>query len=212
METLTGEDLIRLTHFETAYKLLQEYGTYERHFNVMQTVYRNLASTWLLGSLIASGYALAQKLIGDEWSIILFIGVLGAAGLGLLWALDIYVYHGLLRRVYDAGKHVEKTLPAQLRFRSHDGGFVRLMICAYYLAGYGIEVMIAVLAWHQRWVGLGSTGKPRWDLVQVIGGLSIVVLAALPAVVRKVMNRRGKHHGTDNTNQEGSPGVIKPAA
>jgi hypothetical protein len=75
-----------------------ELGNYERHFNEMQSRYRALASTWLLATFVGGGFILSQKTFEVPLSRDLAVATLalfGAFGIGLLWNLDLMVYHRL---------------------------------------------------------------------------------------------------------------------
>src|SRR5690348_6386881 len=87
--------------FGRVWDIVKECGEEERHFNQLQSVYRGIASTWLLATLGAVGYLLFSKDTRgtDPRYIHLFSSVicfLGACGIGLIWVLDLRVYHRLL--------------------------------------------------------------------------------------------------------------------
>lgn len=48
--------------FERVWKIASEIGVAERHFNDLQTGYRNMASGWLLATFGGIGFAVTQTL------------------------------------------------------------------------------------------------------------------------------------------------------
>lgn len=71
----------------------------ERHFNLLQSGYRKLSSTWLLGNFAAIGFLLNSDDIARTISptlAIVFVGMMSSIGIAMLWALDLLVYHRLL--------------------------------------------------------------------------------------------------------------------
>jgi hypothetical protein len=83
---------------ELIFKIYQESALGERHFNDLQTIYRRIASLWLLAGFTALGYLISGDLAKSEYAYIL-AAVLFAAiagGLLLLWCVDLLVYHRLL--------------------------------------------------------------------------------------------------------------------
>lgn len=91
-------------------EIYKELGTYERHFNQMQNVVRGLASTWLLAAIAGLGYIMdkdSNALGMDVRTIGSLIALAGGSGIGLLWVLDIVVYHRLLVAVTKASKQIE---------------------------------------------------------------------------------------------------------
>src|SRR5438874_459210 len=65
------------------------------HFNALESTYRTLASTWLLAAFAGIGYILTSVHAGTEL-LISGLSAAGAAGIVLLWVLDMLVYHRLL--------------------------------------------------------------------------------------------------------------------
>jgi|SRR5215217_1291503 len=97
---------------ERTWEILKEIGEFERHFNQLEHQYRLLASTWLLGVFVATGFVLSSELsvlFPTEW-LITAIGVLGAVGITLIWNLDLMVYHQLLNAHFWAGVELEKRV------------------------------------------------------------------------------------------------------
>lgn len=95
------------------------------HFNGTQAEYRKLASTWLLAALGAIGFVLmtleparAAQAIGVWFHPLLGaggLGVLASVGIGLIWQLDMTVYHRLLQAHFYTVIKLEKQyawLPA----------------------------------------------------------------------------------------------------
>ncbi len=110
---------------EFVWKLIQECGEEERHFNTLQSVYRGLASTWLLAMFAGIGFLLNLTSV-SLWCKHLLIALSGAAttvGVFLLWLLD-YHYHRLLLAYFDEGRRLEgefSWLPQVRRTMRGDG-------------------------------------------------------------------------------------------
>jgi len=126
---------------------------YERHFNQMQTTYRTLASTWLLGLFAAAGFLLGGKdsrLPLDANGVLALLGLLAAVGITLLWMLDLRVYAGLLRAYFDAGVALEAQHPwlpavrsAMLRDTRNRGPGPR--VARYYIAGTIASLVVSLI-------------------------------------------------------------------
>ncbi len=103
------------------WKMVQECGEQERHFNTIQGIYRGLASTWLLAMFGGIGY-----ILGKPYPMHLLTALLGLAlvfGIALLWMLDVLVYHRLLLAAFEEGKNLEDAhawLP-RIRTRMREG-------------------------------------------------------------------------------------------
>jgi hypothetical protein len=100
-------------------EVVKDIGESERHFNGLEVEYRKLASTWLLAALGACGYILLQPDVHapfDKWFIVIGICIAASLGIGVLWIMDLKVYHRLLRSFFTEGVRLEvhnyKWLPA----------------------------------------------------------------------------------------------------
>jgi len=90
-------------------EIYKELGAYERHFNQIQGTIRGLASAWLLatfGGIAAS--TTGNFDIIDRWITISVVATAGGIGIGLLWLLDVKVYHALLLAVVEVSDQLEK--------------------------------------------------------------------------------------------------------
>jgi len=123
--------------FESVWKIVQECGEEERHFNTLQSVYRGVASSWLLAAFGAVGYLLFDKdgKVMHPW-MAGGICILGALGICLLWMLDLHIYHRLLEAAFKQGRDLETTFAWLPRFRSESQlctkGRVRRRLVLYY--------------------------------------------------------------------------------
>lgn len=95
--------------FESVWKIVQECGEEERHFNQLQSVYRGIASTWLLATFGGVGYLMFDKtgIPPHPWMAAM-VCMLGAFGVALLWMLDLSVYHRLLVAAFNEGRALEE--------------------------------------------------------------------------------------------------------
>lgn len=140
--------------FERVWKVVQECGEQERHFNQIQGVYRGLASTWILATLGAVGYLLFNKdmaaiprfPVNLVAAVICFVGATGAT---LIWVLDLQVYHKLLVAVFDEGLKLEEEFHWLPRFRINmvgpEGDPLRRRLAFYYLGTVGVPLVAASL-------------------------------------------------------------------
>jgi hypothetical protein len=94
--------------FDRVWRVVEECGEAERHFNQLQSVYRGVASTWLLATFAGVGYLLYDK-DGkvSHPGIAALICLAGFVGILLIWVLDLDVYHRLLVAVFREGLAVE---------------------------------------------------------------------------------------------------------
>lgn len=117
-----------------------EIGLSERHFNTVQEKYRLLASSWLLATVAAGSYLIANESDFEPLSgscLAASLAFMGSVGISLLWILDVKVYQRLLSSYYAEGLMLEDTqvwLPMiRLRIRNHFKGSVPLLISIYYI-------------------------------------------------------------------------------
>lgn len=100
---------------KTEVVMVQEIGTYERHFNQIQSSYRAIASGWVGAAFGGIGYLLTHAeesflpipmpaLIGGI-CLVVCIGVM------LIWILDLKIYHRLLQACFAAGRALEAGRP-----------------------------------------------------------------------------------------------------
>ena len=136
--------------FERVWKIAQEIGVQERHFNGMQTGYRNMASAWLLAAFAGIGFAFSQKLevAIDRELLITAIAVAGGVGIALLWVLDLLVYHRLLDSCFIEGLILEERYAWLPPFRSNmmktqKGQGVLFRTVGFYLAPIVLLILIA---------------------------------------------------------------------
>ena len=106
--------------FDRVWKIVEECGEAERHFNQLQGVYRGIASTWLLATLAGVGYLLFDEHAqGNRSGIAAGVCLAGVLGICLIWLLDLNVYHRLLVAVFREGRKLERQFPWLPRFRTN---------------------------------------------------------------------------------------------
>lgn len=136
---------------KTEVGMVQEIGTYERHFNQIQSNYRTIASGWLLAAFTGVGYLLTHK---GETSLSLPMpaligGICLAVSIGvmLIWILDLKVYHRLLVACFDAGMELEVGRPylADIRRRMDANKVsVRRGLYLFYIGALGIMFVVGI--------------------------------------------------------------------
>ena len=118
---VTRLDKVDKDTFDRVWRIAEEIGVQERHFNELQTGYRNLASTWLLATFAGMGFAISNTFHVDV-APELFVAALamaGALGITLLWILDLLVYHRLLDACFIEGLILEERYPWLPPFRGN---------------------------------------------------------------------------------------------
>lgn len=86
-----------------AYGLYFKLISYENHYNLIQTKYKALATTWMLAAFIGIGYLLGGKETGIPFNILIstmLICLLAAEGIILVWFLDAGVYYRLIEAIF----------------------------------------------------------------------------------------------------------------
>ena len=177
---------------DLVWKIYVELGAMERHFNELQSRYRALASTWLLAAFGGIGFVLTTELsfvtLPAEWAVAL-VGLAAAAGVYLLWMLDLLVYHRLLDAAFVEAWRLEERHPWLPQVRA---GMMKLQnavgvlryVRLFYLTGFGLMATIAAGALVLR----GARGDEGWAFV----------LAAAIALLAGVLGAR-MVAGTKNT-------------
>jgi hypothetical protein len=135
----------------------------ERHFNVVQSDYRRLASTWLLAVFAAIGFVLSTKLtiLMPPALLILGLGIAGSIGVYLIWVLDLLVNQRLLDASFIQTKDLETKYKWLPQVRNNMRTLLRgkgLRLVLWFYIG-GTEVMaftggIGLLLW------LSTTSTP----------------------------------------------------
>lgn len=120
------------------------------HFNGLESTYRTLASTWLLAAFGGIGFIL--KDVPDYAGLLVAaVSAAAAAGIFLLWLMDLMVYHRLLGAVFAVQGALEDRHPwlpqtAHGMMRAHDNAGVVPKIVWFYVVSYLILVGIASVA------------------------------------------------------------------
>jgi hypothetical protein len=138
--------------FEKVMRLTEQISSQENHFNDLESNYRKLTSTWLLASLGACGYVLTAHLDVDKWAIIAAIGASASLGIGVLWILDLDVYHRLLNCYFMQGLWLESQYsdwlyPVRIEMiLSQETKDVSAKVRYYYIISVSLLLVITVFA------------------------------------------------------------------
>jgi FtsH-binding integral membrane protein len=167
--------------FESVWKIVQECGEEERHFNTLQSVYRGVASSWLLATFGAVGILLFDKdgHVAHPW-LSGGICMLGALGICLLWMLDLHIYHRILEAAFDQALALEEKFPWLMQLRGTARRYTKAHV-RQRLAWYYLFTSLAPAA-----VGVGllyKYGYPCTALLFLVAWL--VVVSILLAMTRK---------------------------
>lgn len=139
---------------QLVWSMYQEAALGERHFNELQSVYRRIASLWLLATFTGSGFIVIKSstLSIDPYIAGLILYTSSSCGLFLLWCVDLLVYHRLLDSHFYAALNLERRYGWLPRIRhsmrmtpnltglSRGGNLSRVAIF------YAIPISILVLA------------------------------------------------------------------
>ena len=144
----------KLELVEKIWPVIVELGQQQRHFNTIQGHYRTMASTWLLAALGGVGFIYSAETLGAPFGRNLLAGLLAAVsglGVGLLWMLDVVVYHELLVANYDAAKRLERRyawLPKVRTGRRKQPGdlTVRERVSLFYLGTMSLLFFVSAIA------------------------------------------------------------------
>lgn len=165
--------------FERVWKITTEIGATERHFNGIESTYRNIASGWLLATLGGIGFAVTQDLKIDVAREVLIAAVAlgGSGGIVLLWILDLLVYHRLLQSVFVEGLILEGRYPWLPPFRhnmlaSQHGAGVQFREAGFYMLP--VVVLLAVAS-GALGLWLYRVGWPQAALVAGLAGFGVIV-------------------------------------
>jgi Na+/melibiose symporter-like transporter len=153
------EDLetIKKDDFEKVWKIVEECGEEERHFNQLQSIYRGVASTWLLATFAAVGYLLFVKEGQPSHpGVAAVVCFAGAFGIALIWILDLHVYHRLLVAVFEEGRKLEGRFAFLPRFRTNmyniggepgGGDRIRKRLAWYYVGTTSAPITAGIFLW-----------------------------------------------------------------
>ena len=164
---------------QLVWDMIVEIGANERHFNQLQTFYRTLTSTWLLGLFAAAGFLLSKKesdLPVNPGAILALLGMIACVGITLLWLMDLRVYADLLRVFFDAGALLEKqhtwlpqvrTVMSDRKRKLAPGPKVARFYCAAAVACIAISCVGGLQAIHS------TEGRYLWAAGCVLGSMLV---------------------------------------
>jgi hypothetical protein len=172
---------------EDVWKMFEQLGETERHFNQMQHQYRALASGWVLAMFAGAQYVLSSwnKLPLPSEALLLAIGLAGAVGITQLWNLDVGVYHQLLDAAFVQGLRLEEKHPWLPRLRtsmlatqvpgpeSRGGKGVLHKIVWFYVVGNTAALLVAAaggLLWAR------AAGSSGWVVAVLAVEMAIIVI------------------------------------
>ena len=173
--------------FDRVWKIVSELTASERHFNQLQARYRTLASTWLLATFAGIGLLYSERLdpVVPKERTAMGRAVAGMVGITLLWAIDIFVYHRLLRANYDIARKLEDTygwLPQVRRQFSASKGRteVRVILSLYYLVSVVLLLNVA-----------GFFAFRLSGMSAVVAGFALASVSVVVALAMYAATRRG---------------------
>jgi hypothetical protein len=173
------------------------------HFNSLESTYRTLASTWLLAAFAGIGFVLKDLDSEYQALYIAAIGAAAAAGIFLLWLMDLMVYHRLLGAAFAEqlaleNRHAWLPQMAHGMMRAHDGAGVVPKIVWFYIASYGLLVGIASVA-------AVRGAAPTWSLpaqLASMGACFAVVGVAVGKYMHASSTSRTKEHAAFEEHDE----------
>ena len=165
------------------------------HFNTIESTYRALASTWLLAAFAGIGFVL--KDVDSEYGplYIAAIAAAAAAGVFLLWLMDLMVYHRLLGAAFGEQLELETRhawLPqvAHRMMRAHGGAGVVPRIVWFYVASYALLVAIASAAAVR---GVAPAWSLSSQLLTMTACFAILGVAVAVYMYRSATSRTQEH-------------------
>lgn len=190
-------------NFDNAWKMYTHIREIENQFNVLQSTYRSLASTWLLATFAGVGFVLTETInwIFDEALIIMFIGLAGGIGIWLLWLIDIMVYQQLLHAAFLSGVRLEERYswlpPIRLTMKETQiGGNVRFRVVWYYIAGTSMPLLISLISF-TSWLYEIEREKVLDDMLIPDAPIAPVIFVAVVGLL--VIAMVGRHIYTAST-------------
>ena len=179
--------------FERVWKLVDEISTAERHFNTLQATYRGMASGWLLASFSAMGFVMSTSMILDPANRLLLvagIALAGCIGIGLLWVIDLLVYHRLLDSYFIEGLILEDRYPWLPPFRhnmmrTQTGEGVLFRVVGFYMGPVFLLVVVAG----------GALSFRVWELGHLLSAGATAAISRVLAILVAITIR----NKTENT-------------
>ncbi len=170
---------------DEAWQHLAEAGELERHFNQLQATYRALASTWLSATFAGIGFTIVNaksiQSIGIDWLLMAAaISLAGAIGIGLIWNLDLLVYHRLLEVIFHTAREIERNHPSLPPFRIHmmevtKSGGVLGHVVWFYIVGVDLLLLVGAIALSLEL----SQHRLPWLIAIAVGILLVIIVAGL---------------------------------
>ena len=192
------EDLrtVKNDEFQRVWEVMKETYETERHFNILETQYRILASQWLLGAFAGIGFVITSdpRLSFDKLWLVAAICIISMVGIFQLWRMDIIIYQKLLHATFAVGIELEAEysfLP-KIKTRMKDsvpGKSVTYVLFYYYyvsimffsLVGLGVSIYL-----------LNSKIQP-WGLVIIaIAVIGFLVVLRNHMLVKSKENAQNK--------------------
>lgn len=167
--------------FDRVWQIITEIGIQERHFNELQTQYRNMASKWLLATFAAIGFVISKVILINITMELLVacIALAGFIGIILIWILDLLVYHRLLEACFIEGLVLERQyswLPP-IRHNMMDtmrGEGVLFRLIGFYIGSTTLLILIAGIA-------ASSALTPNYSQFAILALVLTIIIAFLIA-------------------------------
>jgi len=169
---------------ENIWKIAEELGNNERHFNQLQHQYRALASAWILAMFAGVQYVLSNwnTLPLASEVILSLVGLAGAVGITQLWNLDIRVYHQLLEAYFVEGLKLEESYPWLPQVRKNmlvtqqkrSKGVLGRVIW-FYLVGNSVALLVSIFGLTLTVHSYAKFGMVGTTIVATVGVLAMVL-------------------------------------
>lgn len=135
-------------------EVYKELGTYERHFNQIQNVFKGLSSTWFFTGFASIGFIYTSNFPESfptkiELACTLLTLTI-ATGIILFWLLDVIVYHRLLLATLEESENLEKINTELPRLRTTMKKFTktinaRFAFSLFYIIPSLIMIMTSII-------------------------------------------------------------------
>jgi hypothetical protein len=151
---------------------------YEDHYNSIQNKYKSLAITWMIAAFVGIGYVISgfEKALNiNVFLIILFISLLTAQGIFLLWFLDAGVYHRLIESIWQEVYKIENKYPEMgqshhLLIKLHNDVIDPEKFHGIFYAYFVLCLLIT---------GLGSLGLYLYFIHKWLSAITVILLTLL---------------------------------
>ncbi len=169
-------------------EIYKELGTYERHFNQIQNIFKGLASTWFFGGFAAIGFLyssnLAESFPSKLETASALISLTIATGIMMFWMMDVLIYHKLLRAVICKSRLLEESEEILPKLRKAMADYtailnVRRATSIFYVIPSVIMSITSLIFIKNSWINndlIINIMLSIWFIMLVVGNILIITI------------------------------------